>query len=88
MADRDRIGYGGQPPHPTWPGDARLALQFVLNVEDGAESSVINGDAESEAYLHELPGRAVRRANAAAAPCRPEHPSHFHQASISGGTNA
>lgn len=61
MAERDLVGYGGQPPHPAWPGGARLALQFVLNVEEGAESSILNGDSESEAYLHELPGRPVRR---------------------------
>lgn len=61
MSERDLIGYGGRPPHPQWPNDARVALQFVLNVEEGAESSVLNGDAESEAYLHELPGRPARR---------------------------
>jgi len=60
MADRDLAGYGGNPPHPRWPGDARVAVQFVLNVEEGAESSVLNGDAASEAYLHELPGRPAR----------------------------
>lgn len=60
MTARDLVGYGRRAPHPHWPGDARLALQFVLNVEEGAESSVVNGDARSEAYLHELPGRAPR----------------------------
>lgn len=60
MSDRDLIGYGGRPPHPHWPGDARLAIQFVLNIEEGAESCTLNGDAASESYLHELPGRPAR----------------------------
>ena len=60
MSGRDLVGYAGRPPCPGWPGDARVAVQFVLNVEEGAESSVVNGDAESEAYLHELPGRPAR----------------------------
>lgn len=60
MADRDLIGYGGDPPHARWPGGARVAVQFVLNVEEGAELSILNGDARSEAYLHELPGRPAR----------------------------
>lgn len=58
--ERDLLGYGGKPPHPHWPGDARVALQFVLNIEEGGESTVLNGDAQSEAYLHELPGRPPR----------------------------
>ena len=53
---RDLKGYGRHPPHPRWPGGARLALQFVLNVEEGAENTVLNGDPGSETYLHELPG--------------------------------
>lgn len=61
MAERDLIGYGGKPPSAAWPGGARLALQFVLNVEEGAESSILNGDDASEAYLHELTGRPARR---------------------------
>lgn len=61
MQARDLIGYGGQPPVAGWPGDARLAVQFVLNIEEGAESSILNGDPESEGYLHELPGRLARR---------------------------
>jgi putative urate catabolism protein len=60
MAERDLVGYAGQPPHARWPGEARVAVQFVLNVEEGAESSVANGDAVSEAYLHELHGRPAR----------------------------
>jgi putative urate catabolism protein len=60
MSERDLIGYGRRPPHPRWPNDARLAVQFVLNVEEGAERSILNGDEESESYLHELPGRPPR----------------------------
>jgi allantoinase len=54
---RDLIGYGAHPPDPQWPHQARLALQFVLNVEEGGEASLLNGDPGSESYLHELPGR-------------------------------
>ncbi len=61
MTARDLAGYAGKPPHPGWPGAARLALQFVLNIEEGAESCVLNGDACSESYLHELPGRPARQ---------------------------
>lgn len=60
MAARDLLGYGGQPPHPRWPHGARVAVQFVLNVEEGAERTILNGDAQSENYLHELPGRPPR----------------------------
>jgi allantoinase len=60
MPDRDLIGYGGRPPHPNWPGNARVAVQFVLNLEEGAESTIVNGDSHSEAYLHDLPGREAR----------------------------
>ncbi len=61
MAGRDLVGYGGRPPHPRWPNGARLAVQFVLNVEEGAERSILNGDEESESYLHELPNRPSRK---------------------------
>lgn len=60
MAARDLAGYGGNPPHPQWPGAARVAVQFVLNIEEGAEFSILNGDDQSESYLHELPGRPPR----------------------------
>ena len=60
MAERDFVGYGGRPPHIRWPDGARVAVQFVLNVEEGAELSLLNGDDRSEAYLHELPGRPPR----------------------------
>jgi allantoinase len=61
MTARELRGYRGRPPHPHWPGGARIAVQFVLNVEEGAESTIDNGDAGSEAYLHELSGRPARK---------------------------
>ncbi|TMH14419.1 MAG: allantoinase PuuE [Betaproteobacteria bacterium] len=51
---RDLIGYGEHPPHPQWPDNARIAIQFVLNYEEGGESSVLHGDAGSEQFLSEL----------------------------------
>ena len=51
---RDLIGYGANPPKADWPGGARLALQFVLNYEEGAENSILHGDAASEAFLSEI----------------------------------
>jgi len=60
MSERDLVGYGATPPHPRWPNEARVAVQFVLNIEEGAESCILNGDACSEAYLHELQGRPPR----------------------------
>ena len=55
---RDLIGYGAQPPNAQWPGGARVALQFVLNYEEGGENSVLHGDAGSEAFLSEIIGAA------------------------------
>lgn len=51
---RDLIGYGGKPPHPRWPGDAKIALSFVLNYEEGGERCILHGDKESEAFLSEM----------------------------------
>lgn len=51
---RDLIGYGEHPPHPHWPGDARLALSFVLNYEEGGERNVLHDDLESESFLSEM----------------------------------
>ena len=51
---RDMIGYGNNPPHPRWPNDARVALQIVLNYEEGAENSVLHGDRASETFLSEI----------------------------------
>jgi len=53
---RDMIGYAGKPPHAEWPGGARIALQFVLNYEEGGESNVLHGDAGSEQFLSEIIG--------------------------------
>jgi putative urate catabolism protein len=53
---RDMIGYGANPPRPQWPGDARIAVQFVLNYEEGGESNVLHGDAGSEQFLSEIIG--------------------------------
>jgi allantoinase len=53
---RDLLGYGRNPPHARWPGDARIALQFVLNFEEGAESCVLDGDPGSEVFLSEIIG--------------------------------
>ena len=51
---RDLAGYGRNPPHARWPGQARVAVQFVLNYEEGGENSVLHGDAGSEQFLSEL----------------------------------
>ena len=53
---RDLVGYGASPPHPEWPNGARLALQIVLNYEEGAENSILHGDAASETFLSEIIG--------------------------------
>ena len=53
---RDLIGYAGKPPNPKWPGDARLAINFVMNYEEGSEYSVPDGDGFSEATLTEAGG--------------------------------
>ena len=55
---RDLAGYGPEPPHAAWPGDARVAVQFVVNYEEGAERSLLHGDAESEAFLSDIVGAA------------------------------
>jgi putative urate catabolism protein len=53
---RDMIGYGKDPPHANWPGGARLALQIVLNYEEGAENAVLHGDPASETFLSDIVG--------------------------------
>lgn len=60
MNTRNLQGYAGKPPQANWPMNARIAVQFVLNIEEGAESCVLYGDPESESYLHELPNRRAR----------------------------
>jgi allantoinase len=54
MSSRDFVGYGRRPPHPRWPQGARIALQFVLNYEEGAENCVLDGDPSSEVFLSEI----------------------------------
>ncbi|GBQ98194.1 polysaccharide deacetylase [Acetobacter nitrogenifigens DSM 23921 = NBRC 105050] len=64
---RDLAGYGQTPPDARWPGGARVAVQFVVNYEEGAENSVLHGDPASEAFLSEMVGaRAVSGARAMA----------------------
>jgi putative urate catabolism protein len=53
---RDLIGYNAQPPHAHWPDDARIAIQFVLNYEEGGENCVLHGDPASEMFLSEIIG--------------------------------
>jgi len=54
--DRDLHGYGATPPHPHWPDDAAIAIQIVVNYEEGGERCLLHGDGESEAFLSEIPG--------------------------------
>ena len=53
---RNLIGYGQNPPHPRWPENARIAVQFVLNYEEGSENCILHGDAASETFLSEIIG--------------------------------
>lgn len=53
---RDLIGYGQNPPKFKWPRNARVAVQFVLNVEEGGENCVLHGDTASETFLSEIIG--------------------------------
>ena len=53
---RDLIGYGNSPPHADWPGKARIAVQFVLNYEEGGENNILHGDSGSEQFLSEIIG--------------------------------
>jgi putative urate catabolism protein len=64
---RDMVGYGRTPPDPRWPGGACIAVQFVLNYEEGGENCILHGDAASEAFLSEITGaqplKGVRHMN-------------------------
>ena len=51
---RDLVGYGRNPPHAQWPGQARIAVQFVLNYEEGGENATLHGDPSSEQFLSEM----------------------------------
>jgi putative urate catabolism protein len=55
---RDLRGYGRTPPDPRWPGGATIAVQVVLNYEEGGENCILHGDAASEAFLSEIVGAA------------------------------
>jgi putative urate catabolism protein len=63
---RDLVGYGGTPPHPHWPGEARLAVNFVMNYEEGSEYNVHDGDGFSENTLTESGTRDVKGRDLAA----------------------
>ncbi len=64
---RDMLGYGETPPKPIWPNKAKIAVQFVINYEEGGENNILHGDAASEAFLSEIVGATahsdVRHAN-------------------------
>ncbi|RKF14120.1 allantoinase PuuE [Roseovarius spongiae] len=55
---RDMRGHGPVPPDPQWPGGAKIAVQFILNYEEGGENCILHGDAASEAFLSEIAGAA------------------------------
>ena len=55
---RDMRGYGRTPPDPKWPGGAGIAVQFVINYEEGGENNILHGDAASESFLSEIVGAA------------------------------
>lgn len=57
--ERNFVGYGNRPPHPRWPNGARIALQIVMNYEEGSEYSIPDGDGFSESYLTEVPGATL-----------------------------
>lgn len=56
---RDMIGYGGTPPAANWPKGAKVAINFVVNYEEGGENCILHGDAASEAFLSEIVGAAA-----------------------------
>src|SRR6056300_567188 len=56
---RDMSGYGPTPPAAQWPGGAKIAVQLVLNYEEGGENNILHGDAASEAFLSEIVGAAA-----------------------------
>ena len=55
---RDLVGYGRTPPHAAWPGGARIAVQCVLNYEEGAEANVLDGDPGAEIFLSDIANAA------------------------------
>src|SRR5689334_14798573 len=63
---RDMVGYGASPPRANWPNGARVAVQFVVNYEEGGENSVLHGDPGSEAFLSEMVGAQTHTTRAMA----------------------
>jgi peptidoglycan/xylan/chitin deacetylase (PgdA/CDA1 family) len=61
---RDLIGHGSSPPNPKWPNNAKIALSFVLNYEEGGEYTVLNGDTHSETHILEAGAGYAPRQNA------------------------
>ena len=57
---RDLTGYGSKVPQADWPGGARIAIQFVINYEEGGENNVLHGDNASEAFLSEISNATAR----------------------------
>src|ERR1700730_7300341 len=53
---RDLVGYAATPPQARWPNEARIAVQFVINYEEGGENAIFHGDAAAEAFLTEWIG--------------------------------
>ncbi len=53
---RDMVGYANHPPHAQWPNQAKIAVQFVLNYEEGGEKPILHGDEGSEQFLSEISG--------------------------------
>jgi putative urate catabolism protein len=64
---RDMVGYGASPPHAQWPGGAKIAVQFVLNYEEGAENSILHGDTGSESFLSDMVGAPSHKGQRAVA---------------------
>ncbi len=58
---RDLVGYGETPPDPKWPGNSRIAVQFVINYEEGGENCVLHGDEASEVFLSEIIGAPAHK---------------------------
>ena len=56
---RDMVGYGATPPKADWPDSARIAVNFVINYEEGGENNILHGDTASEAFLSEIVGGAA-----------------------------
>ena len=61
---RNMLGYGSNPPKVKWPNNSKIAVQFVLNYEEGGENSILHGDKSSEIFLSEIIGaKAIKGRN-------------------------